>query len=87
MSYRTLLGLGLIITISWLLILGETYIFFAVVRPLGPPVGLPELHGSAILSSALKILLTLGLAVLWVAVMFAVWVLLFRTTRTPTAAS
>jgi len=87
MSYKTLFGLAIIITISWMLILGETYVFFAVVRPLGPPVGLPELHGSAILSSALKIVLTIGLGALWVAVMFAVWALLFRTTRTPTSAS
>jgi hypothetical protein len=87
MSYKTLLGLALVVTVSWLLILGETYIFFAVVRPLGPPVGLPQLHGSAILSAALKIVLTTALGVLWVAVMFAVWALLFRTTKTPTAAS
>jgi hypothetical protein len=84
MSYRSLFGLVLIITASWLLILGETYIFFAVVRPLGPPVGLPELHGSAILSSALKIVLTVGLGVLWVVTMFGIWWLYLRVHRTPT---
>ena len=84
MSYRSLFGLVLIISTSWLLILGETYIFFAVVRPLGPPVGLPELHGSAILSSALKIVLTVGLGALWVAVMFGIWWLYLRVHRTPT---
>ena len=84
MSYRSLFGLVLIITASWLLILGETYVFFAVVRPLGPPVGLPQLHGSAILSSALKILLTVGLGALWVVVMFGTWWLYLRVHRTPT---
>jgi hypothetical protein len=82
MILRSLYGLIFIVAVSWLLILGESYVFFAVVRPLGPP-----LHSSPILSAAMKIGLTAGLAILWVVVMFALWALYFRSKRTPTSAS
>lgn len=75
----SLLGMLLVITASWLLILGETYVFFVIVRPLGPP-----LHTAAVPSSILKVGLTAGLGLLWVAVMFGIWWLYLRAHRTPT---
>jgi len=69
----------LVITASWLLILGETYVFFVIVRPLGPP-----LHEGAVPSTALKVGLTVGLGALWVAVMFGIWWLYLRAHRIPT---
>jgi carbon starvation protein CstA len=82
LTAKALTAMLSIVAVSWLLILGETYVFFAVVRPLGPP-----LHSSEIISGAMKIGLTAGLAVLWVAVMFGLWWLYFRAHRTPTAAA
>ncbi len=75
----SLLGMLLVITASWLLILGETYVFFVIVRPLGPP-----LHEGQLPSSILKIGLTAGLGLLWVAVMFGIWRLYLRAHQTPT---
>jgi len=75
----SLLPMVLVITVSWLLILGMTYVFFVIVRPLGPPI-----HGGPIPSTVLKIGLTAGLGLLWVAVMFGVWWLYLRAHRTPT---
>lgn len=69
----------LVVTVSWLLILVETYVFFNVVRPLGP-----ALHEGGIPSAVLKVGLTLGLGVLWVVVMFALWWVYLRAHRIPT---
>jgi hypothetical protein len=74
-----LLGMLLVITVSWLLILGETYVLFVIVRPYGPP-----LHEGDIPSTVLKVGLTVGLGVLWVVVMFGLLSLYLRAHRTPT---
>jgi hypothetical protein len=74
-----LLAMLLVITASWLLILGETYVFFVIVRPLGPP-----LHEGAVPSTVLKVGLTTGLGLLWVVVMFGIWWLYLRAHRSPT---
>jgi len=75
----SLLAMLLVITASWLLILGETYVFFVVVRPLGPP-----LHEGAVPSTVLKIGLTAGLGALWVVAMFVIWWLYLRAHQIPT---
>lgn len=75
----SLFAMLLVITASWLLILGETYVFFVVVRPLGPAIHLVGWVPSTIL----KIGLTAGLGILWVAVMFGIWWLYLRAHRTP----
>jgi len=82
MTLKGIYGLLVIVTVAWLLILGESYFFIVVVRPLGPP-----LHLANVPSSALKVLLTAGLGVLWVGVMFVMDSLHSRFTRTPTSAS
>lgn len=82
MMTRNIYGLALIMTVAWLLILAESYVFIAVIRPLGPPI-----HPSYVPSSLLKLILTAGLGVLWVAVMFAFDWLYSRWKRTPTPAS
>lgn len=82
MRRRNLYGLMLIMTVAWLLILGESYVFIAVIRPLGP-----ALHAGDIPSSVLKIILTAGLGILWVSVMFVMDALYSRPARTPTGAS
>ena len=66
MNLRHLYGLMLIVAVAWVLIVAESYFFFAVIRPLGP-----NLHSRVIPSSVLKVILTAGLGVLWVGVMFA----------------
>jgi hypothetical protein len=74
-----LVRMMLVITAAWLLILGETYVFFIIVRPIGPP-----LHEGPVLSTLLKVGLTAGLGVLWVVVMFGIWRLYLRAYRIPT---
>ncbi|HVC27125.1 MAG TPA: hypothetical protein VND40_03100 [Nitrososphaerales archaeon] len=69
----------LVVTASWLLILGETFVFFDIVRPLGP-----ALHEGNVPSTVLKVGLTAGLAALWVVVMFGLWWMYLRAHRTPT---
>ncbi len=60
--------LVLIETVAFLLVIGETYLFFAVVVPLGAvPKNPLEYTGMA----ALKIGLTFGLGVLWFLVIAA----------------
>jgi len=76
---RGLVSMILVITVSWLLILGETYVLFVIVRPLGPP-----LHEGAVPSTVLKVGLTAGLGMLWVVVMFVIWWLYLKAHRTPT---
>jgi hypothetical protein len=82
MSLRAVYGLMIVVTVAWLLILGESYFFIVVVRPLGP-----NLHSGFIPSSIAKVLLTAGLGFLWVGVMFVIDSLYARFTRTPTLAS
>ena len=82
MSLRAVYGLMIIVTVAWLLILGESYFFIVIVRPLGP-----NIHSGFIPSSVAKVLLTAGLGFLWVGVMFAMDSLYDRFTRTPTSAS
>ncbi|MGP8125444.1 MAG: hypothetical protein ACLQEQ_06200 [Nitrososphaerales archaeon] len=72
---------------AFLLILGETYLFFMVVVPLGPvPHGLTEYTAVALL----KVGLTFGLGVLWLVVMVSLTRLYVRSRlrlRTPTPSS
>ena len=75
----SLAAMLLVITVSWLLILGETFVLFDIIRPLGPP-----LHEGNIPSAVTKIGLTAGLGALWVIVMFGIWRLYLRVHRTPT---
>ncbi|MDA4136576.1 MAG: hypothetical protein OK449_06240 [Thaumarchaeota archaeon] len=75
---KNIYGLILIVTIAWLLILVESYVFIVVIRPLGPPIHSP------VPSSVLKVVLTAGLGGLWVGVMFALDALYSRRKRTPT---
>ena len=82
MSLRAVYGLMIVVTVAWLLILGESYFFIVVVRPLGP-----NLHSGFIPSSIAKVLLTAGLGFLWVGVMFVIDSLYAWFTRTPTLAS
>jgi hypothetical protein len=81
MSPKNISGLMLIITVAWLLVLGESYFFFAVVRPLGGPI-----HLGFVPSTVTKIALTAGLGVMWVGVMFALDLLYtnWRRPQTPT---
>jgi hypothetical protein len=65
----------LVITVAWLLILSESYIFLLVIRPTAP-----NIHESVV-SAALKIGSIAMLAVLWVVVLFALEYLLFRRDR------
>lgn len=67
------------ITASWLLILGETFVFFDIVRPLGP-----ALHEGGVPSTVLKVGLTVGLGALWVVVMFVLLSMYLKAHRTPT---
>ena len=64
----TLVAIMGVVTVSWLLILGATYVFFVIVRPLGPPLE----SGHLLPSSVLKIALTIGLGGSWFVVMFAI---------------
>ena len=82
MTVKRIYGLLVIVTVAWLLILGESYFFIVIVRPLGPPLHLADLP-----STVLKVLITAGLGILWVGVMFAMVSLHTKFTRTPTSAS
>ena len=83
MNVKSLYSLMGMVTVAWLLVVAESFVFIAVIRPLGP-----TLHGGGIPSSVLKVILTLGLAVLWVAVMFTMDALYSRSKRkTPSATS
>jgi len=73
--------------VAFLLILGETYLFFMAIVPLGP---VP--HSLAVYTaiSLLKVGLTFGLGVLWLAVMVSLTRFYVRSrlrTRTPTPSS
>jgi len=58
-------GLALVITATWVLLLGETFVLFGVIRPLGP-----NIHESPS-SAVLKVGAAVVLGVVWVVVMFA----------------
>lgn len=81
-SATSLLAMLLIVAASWVLILGETYVFFVVIRPLGP-----ALHEGNIPSSVAKLILTLGLGAFLVFAMWGMSKLYLRAFRTPTSAS
>ena len=55
--------------VAFLLIMGETYLFFDVIVPLG---AVPHGLGDYTLLGLTKVLLTFGLGVLWLVVMLAV---------------
>jgi len=57
-------GLALVITATWVLLLGETFILFGVIRPLGP-----NIHESAA-SAVLKLGAAAVLGAVWVMVMY-----------------
>jgi len=92
MRARDLYRLLGVVTVAWLLIIGETYFFVAVVRPLGPGIHLGDLP-----SAVAKVILTAGLGVVWVVVMFVMDSLYTRVRKvegergrpspTPTSAS
>jgi len=63
-AMRGLTKLLLMVTVTWVLVLGETFFFFVVIRPLGPNV-----HESAS-SAVLKVTSTILLLLLWIVVMF-----------------
>ncbi len=79
----TLAAMMGVVTVAWLLILGATYVFFVIVRPLGPPLE----SGHLLPSSVLKIALTFGLGASWFVVMFAIDWLYLRTFGSPSEPS
>jgi hypothetical protein len=62
--------------VAFLLIMGETYLFFDVIVPLG---AVPHSLGGYTLLGLTKILLTFGLGVLWLVVMLALTGLYVRS--------
>ncbi len=81
-SRGTLFAMLAVVTVAWLLILGATYVFFVIVRPLGP-----ALHEANLPSSVIKVILTLSLGASWFVVMFAIDWLYLRAFRIPTSSS
>lgn len=72
---------------AFLLIIGETYLFFMAIVPLGP---VPHNLTVYTAITLLKIGLTFGLGVLWLAVMVSLTRFYVRSrlrTRTPTSSS
>jgi len=78
----TLVAMMAVVTVAWLLILGATFVFFVIVRPLGP-----ALHDANLPSSLIKVVLTIGLGASWFVVMFVIDWLYLRAFRTPKPAS
>jgi hypothetical protein len=62
--------------VAFLLIMGETYLFFDVIVPLGP---VPHNLSDYTVLGLAKILLTFGLGVLWLVVMLALTNLYVRS--------
>jgi hypothetical protein len=62
--------------VAWLLIILETYLFFGVIIPLGPPI-----HSIGIFTAValLKLALTFGLGVLWFVVIVSLTQLYARS--------
>jgi hypothetical protein len=79
---ESFIAMLLSVTASWVLILGATYVFFVIVRPLGP-----ELHAGDVPSSIAKIGLTLVLGAGLVFGMLGMSMLYLRVFRTPTSPS
>ena len=84
MTLAHLIGIEVV---AFLLIIGETYLFFMAIVPLGPSP-----HSLAVYTAItlLKVGLTFGLGVLWLAVMVLLTRLYVRSrlrTRTPTPSS
>lgn len=82
-----LLPLMGISTVAWLLVMVETYLFFEVIIPLGPPI-----HSIGVFTAValLKIALTFGLGVLWFVVIVTLTQLYGRSgarSPPPTASS
>ncbi len=73
-------GLALMITATWVLLLGETFVLFGVIRPLAP-----NIHESAY-SAVLKIGATIVLGTIWVVAMFLLRGFYVRRVRVPRAA-
>ena len=83
----TPIPLVIIEAVAFLLIIGETYCFFAIVVPLG---SVPHNFGTFTWYSVLKVILTIGLGVLWFAVMILMTRLYVRSRLgrpTPTPSS
>ncbi len=59
MRLAPLIGISIV---AWLLIILETYLFFGVIIPLGPPI-----HSVGVFTAIalLKVTLTFGLGILW----------------------
>ena len=74
---RSVYVLMIMSVVAWLLIIGESYVFFAVIRPLGPPLHIA--FRLSILSSVLKILGTIGLIAGWIVAMLALREILIRS--------
>jgi hypothetical protein len=73
--------------VAWLLVILETYLFFGVIIPLGPPI-----HSIGVFTAValLKLTLTLGLGVLWVVVIITLTQLYGRSrgaSPSPTSSS
>lgn len=76
---RSLYYLMMIVAISWVLILVLSYIFFAVIRPLGPP-----LHSGPIPSTVVKIAGSIALGAIWFVVMGGLRGYYIHSRKTPT---
>ncbi len=84
MRLAPLVGISIV---AWLLIIVETYLFFGVIVPLGPPI-----HSIGVFTAIalLKVGLTLGLGLLWFVVIVFLTRLYARsrdTHRSPTSSS
>ena len=62
--------------VAWLLVMLETYLFFGVIIPLGPPI-----HSIGVFTAIalLKLALTLGLGALWFVVIISLTQLYARS--------
>jgi len=79
---RALSGMMLMVTATWALLLAETFVFFAVIRPLAP-----NIHES-MFSAVLKLGAVVGLLVVWGVVMFILRTsYVRRVARSPTASA
>lgn len=81
---RGIYWLMVVIIAAWVLILAESYVFFAVIQPLGPPI-----HVGPLPSTLAKIAGTIGLAVLWFVVTISLRALYLRSRafRSPSGVS
>ncbi len=73
-------GLALMVTATWVLLLGETFVFFGVIRPLAP-----NIHES-MTSSVLKVGAIIGLLVVWGVAMFFMRTAYVRRAQHPSSA-